>query len=154
MIEHCLTLARTGKLDLQHFADLGLGAVGHADHAVAEVERLVHVVRDHERGDAVLAPELEQDGLQLIARERVEHAEGFVEQQHLGLERKGAGDAHALSHALGEFRRAFVHGSTQTNDGEVILDYLPALRLAGSKEHLLHAQHHVLERGVPRQQRR
>ncbi len=47
---------------------------------------------------------------QRLGGEHVECAEGLVHTEHLGLGNQGAGDAHALFHAAGEFARvrAFV----------------------------------------------
>ena len=36
---------------------------------------------------------------------QIEGAKGFIEQQHLGLGRQGAGNRHPLLHATGEFAR-------------------------------------------------
>jgi hypothetical protein len=44
--------------------------------------------------------------LQPGARQRIERAEGLVHQQHLGLHRQRACDAHALLHAAGDLAGA------------------------------------------------
>src|SRR2546430_12397851 len=46
------------------------------------------------RSLAVLGPQVEQHLLQLEARQRIEHAERLVEQEHLGLLGEGARDPH------------------------------------------------------------
>ena len=51
-------------------------------------------------------PELDQHLLQLEARQRVEHAERLVEQQHLGIEREGARDARRAGACPPTARRA------------------------------------------------
>ena len=48
-----------------------------------------------------------------IARERIEHPERLVEQQHFRRKREGAGDADALPHALRKLGRLFVHRVSQ-----------------------------------------
>ena len=59
MVHHRLALARAGEAHRNNVTNLCLGAIGHADHPVAEIECLIHVVRDHQGGDAILPPELE-----------------------------------------------------------------------------------------------
>ena len=72
----------------------------------AEKERLIHVVRDHHRRDFfACAKAWMQHLLEFVARERVEHSERLVEQQHPRLQRKGARDADALAHALAKAPR-------------------------------------------------
>ena len=51
------------------------------------------------------------------ARERVEHAEGLVQQQHLGREGEGARDAHALPHARRRAPPAACPGPRQAHRG-------------------------------------
>jgi hypothetical protein len=63
------------------------GPVGHASG-------LLHVVRDDH--DRVVALELVHQLLDLLRRDRVEGGGGFVEKQHLGLDRNRAGDAESL----------------------------------------------------------
>ena len=56
---------------------------------------------------------VDQHLLQLEAGQRIEHAEWLVEQQHLGLERKGARDADALAHARRQLGRALCIASAR-----------------------------------------
>jgi hypothetical protein len=147
-----LAVARALEGDLQNVADLGLGAVGHHHHTVGEEDGLIDIMRDHERGDAVAPPEFEQHLLQFVTRERVQHAEGLVEQQHLGLKRKRTGDADTLAHTLGEFSGVFVHRVAQTDNGEIILGHLATFGLAGGEIDLVHTEHDVFKSRHPRQQ--
>ena len=39
-----------------HVADLGLGSVGHHHDTIGKEDRLIDIVRDHERGDAIAPP--------------------------------------------------------------------------------------------------
>ena len=52
--------------------------------------------------------DVEQFGLQRLARLRVERAERLVHQQHGGVDGQRAGDADALLHAAGKLMRAAV----------------------------------------------
>ena len=90
-------------------------AVRHHHHAVGEQDRFVDVVGDADGRDLGARPDLHQHVLQLPAGEAVEHAEGLVEQQQLGREGEGAGDADALLHAVGELGGAPVHGVAEAD---------------------------------------
>ena len=90
--------------------------------------------------------------LQLGAGEGVEHAEGLIEQEHLGREGEGAGDAAALAHALRKLGGFLVHGVAKADDRKVILDDLAAFRGIGGVVDLFDAEHDVLEGGEPGQE--
>jgi len=93
-------LARPRKFHLEHITDFGFGAIRHHDDAVGEKERLIDIMRDHERGLLVLAPEFDEHLLQFIAREGIQHAERFIKQQHLRSQRESPRNAHTLPHPL------------------------------------------------------
>jgi hypothetical protein len=59
-------------------------AAGHHGDALGQEQRLVDVMRDHQRRLARRRPRIDQHLLQLEARERVEHAERLVEEQDFG----------------------------------------------------------------------
>ena len=139
---------------MQDFADFGRGSVGHAHDAVRKKESLVDVVGHHEGGDFVSTPELEKHLLQLISGERIERAEGFIEQEHFRPKGKGARNADALPHALGELGGAYMHRVTKANDSEVILNDFAAFDFGRRKIHLVNSQLDVLESGEPGQQAR
>ena len=80
-------------------------ALAHDDDAVGEFERLLLVVGDEDGGVAGGVVDFAQPAAQLAADLRVERAERLVEQQHLGLDRHGAGERDALALAAGELRR-------------------------------------------------
>ena len=73
-----------------HVARIGLGPVAHQQDAVGQQNRLVHIVRDHEHGLLRLPHDAHEFFLDRAARERIQSAEGLIQQQHLGLDRKGA----------------------------------------------------------------
>ncbi len=105
----------------RHIAGAGFTAVAHQQDAVSQQDGLVHVVRDHENRLMRLA----HDGHQLVlngaARERVQRAEGLVEQQHLRLDGKCPRDADALLHAAGELRGLLVDGGAQAHHRDELL---------------------------------
>ena len=93
---------------------------------------------------------VDQLALQGLARLRVERAERLVHQQHLRIDRERARDADALLHAAGELIRPPAAGVLQADEIEIALRGLAQLGAA----HALHFQpeHHVFQRGQPRQQ--
>src|SRR5262245_26924526 len=154
MFHRGLALTRTEKGYADNVPYLGLWTIRHANNSIAEKQCLIHIVRDHERGDLVLAPKFDENLLQFVTCQRVQHAERFVEQQHLGLERKGTSDADALPHPLRKFSRLLMHRIAKPNDSEVVLNDLAAFEFARGKKNLFHTQHDVIERRYPREQRR
>ncbi len=92
-------LARARQVDGEDPSDRRGGAVGHHHHAVGEQRRLVHVVGHHEHGASRRGDDPHQLVLEVRPRQGIERAEGLVEQQDLGLDRKRAGDTDALLHA-------------------------------------------------------
>src|SRR5215470_18502041 len=99
-------LARGVELD--HLAEIHEGGV------VRDPRRLLHVVGDD--GDGVIVLELVDQLLDLGGGDRVERRTRLVEQDHLRLDRDGAGDAQALLLAA---RQAQVVGR------ELVLDLVP-----------------------------
>ena len=102
------SIARSFKRHRDDLADRGGRAVGHQHDAVGEQQRLVNIVGDHEYRFMRFGAEPNQLVLQLHARHHVEQTERLVEQKHLGLQRKGAGDADALTHAGGKLLRVTI----------------------------------------------
>ena len=102
MVGELQALARARQVHFEDPADGGRGPVGHHHDAIGEQHRLVDVVRDHHHRAAGARDDAHQLVLQVRAGERVERAERLVEQQHLGLHRQRARDAHALLHAAGD----------------------------------------------------
>ena len=85
---------------------LDLAALGEDQHAVAELDRLVDVVRDDDDGLVQLLLDREELVLQPHAGDGVHRAEGLVHEQDGRVGRQRAGDADALllaaGHLLGE----------------------------------------------------
>ncbi len=63
---------------------------------------------DKDNGALLFRLELHQLILHLGTDQRIEGRERFVHQQNIGVDRKGAGKANALTHAAGEFIRVSV----------------------------------------------
>ena len=82
------------------------------------------VVGDEDRGELPPLPELQHQGLELHARQRVHGAEGLVEQQHLRIGGKRPRDGDTLLHAAGELPRILVFKAVEADLPQVI----PALR--------------------------
>ena len=148
----CASAGAAGHL--HDVADRRVRAVRHHHHPVGEQDRLVDVVSDADRGDLGARPDLHQHVLQLPAGEAVEHAEWLVEQQQLGREREGAGDADALLHAVRELGGAPVHGVAEADAVEVVLDDVAPLGRRRLGIDAVDAERDVLARRQPRHQRR
>src|SRR6185437_13261636 len=99
---------RLGLAELDELAQIHEGGI------VGAARRLLHVVRDD--GNAIVGFELGDELLDALRRDRVERGGGLVEQQDLGLDRDGAGNAEALLLTAGEREPAL---------RELILDLVP-----------------------------
>ncbi len=77
--------------------------VQHRD-PVGDVERLLLVVGDQHGGHVHLVVQAPQPRPQVLTHLGVERTERLVEQQHLGVDRQGAGQRHALPLTTGELR--------------------------------------------------
>ena len=60
MFHHGFAFAWPGKGNIEDIAHPRFGSIGHHDDPVREKQRLVHVVRYHERGDVVSLPEIHE----------------------------------------------------------------------------------------------
>src|SRR5690606_22418198 len=84
-------------------------SVAHHDDAVAEVDRLIDVVRDHENRLRIalgfIRPHPDQFLMKRSLCERVKRAEGLVQQKDARYYRERARDRYALTHAAGQLRR-------------------------------------------------
>ena len=138
------------------FHDLGqhrAGAVGHEENLVGEIDRLIHVVGDHERGLPGLQTNAPHLVLQRAARQRVERRERLVHQHDLRRDRESARDADALLHAARQFRRPLVLRAGQPDEIDELLRVrldLGAIPFAPFRGHGIGD---VAEHGPPRQQR-
>ncbi len=92
-------IARPCLRDAKLLAERRAGRRRQRDDAVGEQQGFIHVVRHHDDGLALVAPERLDFVLQARAGEGVERAQRFIEQQDLGLHRECAGDGDSLTHA-------------------------------------------------------
>ena len=76
-------------------------AIDHTD-SLRERRGVLKRVRDHQRGKREFAQEVRQTVAHLLTRQRVECAEGFVEQEHARLTCKRTRQRHSLAFAAGE----------------------------------------------------
>jgi len=89
-----------------HFDELfyrGPRAIAHEHYAIGQQNRLVDVMRDHEYGLLRGLDDRQQFVLYGAPGQGIERTEGFIQQEHLRLDRKGACNTHALLHAAGQF---------------------------------------------------
>ena len=153
MLHHLQPLPRPGERHPQDLADTSLRSVGHHHHAVGQQQGLIDVVGHHHGGDASFLADAHQLLLQIAARQRIEGAEGLIEQQQPRADRQGAGDRHPLLHAARELRGKFLGGGRQPHHRQVALHDLVPLGRAELAHHPVHRQRHVLAHGLPGQQR-
>ena len=96
---------RSGDVD-RDVGDDAPGSRGQDDDAIGDQDRLGDAVGDHDDGRCRALPEPQQLEVEAFAAERIERAEGFVEQEHGGLERQGTGERDALGGPAGQLGRA------------------------------------------------
>ena len=120
-----------------------VGGVGHlrelaADpqdgHLVAELDRLVDVVRDEEDGLAELALQAQELVLQLVADDGVDRGEGLVHEHHRGVGGEGARHPYALLLPAGQL------AGVALREGGVEPDPLQQLHRAGPGLRLVPAE--------------
>src|ERR1019366_6210182 len=107
-------IARTGD---GHRDDLGDARWPLAEdhHAVAQVQRLVDFMRDQHHCKLRALPDTQHQLLQMHAREGVQRAEGFVQQQHRGFGCQGTRQSRSLHHSARELSREELLGSVELN---------------------------------------
>ena len=146
-------VARAGQGVHHHLRDPRVRAVGHQQDAVGEQDRLIHVVRDHERGLPRVRHQAQHLVLQGAAGQRVERAERLVHEQQLRPDGERAGDADALLHAARQLRRLAVGRVAEAHEVEHAARVLGHLGARPGAVARAHGEGDVAERGEPRQQR-
>ena len=71
--------------------------------AVAEPQCLIHVVGDHDHGFVETLLQVQELTLEFMTGNRVERAEGFIEQDDAGIGSEGSRKGHALALPAGQF---------------------------------------------------
>ncbi|WP_241559639.1 hypothetical protein [Hydrogenophaga sp. NH-16] len=97
-------------------------------------------------------PELQQFGIQMVADDFVERAEGLVHQQKVGVEGERPGDRGALLHAARQLPGEFLAEAGEVDEVERLLD--PLLLLLPGEAHDFERQGDVLLDGAPGIERR
>ncbi len=138
---------------LQNLRQHRAGAVGHQEDLVGEVNRLIDVMRDHERGLAGLKADAADFVLQRAARQCVERGEWLVHQHDLRHDRESARDADALFHAAGQFGWALMLGSGEADDVDEFLRMGTNTRLVPLAPFRRDCVGDVAHHRAPRQQR-
>ena len=120
--------------------------------AVAEIDRLLEVVRDEQHGRVPLGGDAQHLVLQRLARHGVERAERLVHQQHGRVLRQAARDLQPLLHAARELRGILLGVVGEADLGEQRRDArLP--RSAAGTPHRLQRQADIAGDRAPGQQR-
>ena len=111
-------------LDLERRPDL-LEAAGVEDgDTVGQLERLVLVVSDEDRGLAGALVDVAQPAPEILANLGVERAERLVEQQHARLDGQRAGEGHTLALPTRELRGIAIGELRELDEVEQIADAL------------------------------
>ena len=105
------------------------GLVQH-DAVVGHEKDARQLVRHDDDRDAQVAAEREDELIELDGRDRVETGGRLVEEQEIGLEHQGAGNAGALLHAARDFAGQMLGERTEPDEVELGLDELPHGRAA------------------------
>ena len=104
-------------------------------------------MRDHHDGLAPGLPDAQQFGAHVFAGERVERAEGLIQQQQVGVMDERAGDSHALGHPAGKGCRPGVHKILQADEFDQIAGFFP--RFAFLHPQQTHGQQDVVQNCSP-----
>ena len=120
-------IARTRERHLEFRAERRTRSRIERDDAVCQQNGFVDVVGDENDGLFFLRPDRLDLGLQLGAGKRIKRRQRLVEQQHLRIHGKRAGDRNALAHAAGKLRRLAVRSVAQPNHVDVMRDALAPL---------------------------
>ena len=121
--------------------------------AVGEQDAFVDVVGDQHDGLLVLLPDALDLVLQRGARQRVERAERFVEQQHLRVHRQRARHRDALPHAAGKLARRLSRAGVRFTIAMYFSAWRALLCRRPVREDLVDRQVDIFVHRQPRQQR-
>ena len=122
------------------------------DAVVSHEKNARQLVGHDDDRDAQVAAEREDELVELDRRDRVEPGGRLVEEQEIGLEHQGAGNAGALFHAARDFARQMLGKRTKPDEIELGLDELPRRRAAyrgpcsQGKREVLRERHRAEER--------
>src|SRR5882724_5639481 len=99
-------IARSRQIDVDDISKAaGIGL--EREHPVAEVDRLIQIMRHKQRRGAAVFDEAGDFVLQLLAGERIQRAERLVHQEDARLLRQATGDLYALLHPAGKLCGVF-----------------------------------------------
>lgn len=144
---------RSGRLvvDLSRRTDLLDAALVHHHDPVSHLHGLLLVVGNDHGSDMHLVMEIPQPGTQFLAHLGIEGTEGFIEQQHAGLDREGPGEGDALALAARELGGIAISETLKLHQLEQFIDapadhlMLPAAEFQPEGHVLSHGA--VLEQG-------
>jgi len=119
---------------------------------VGEEDRLAQVMRDQQAGERLLMAQLVGGPPQILAREGVQRAEGFVEQKHFGLMDQRAAERRPLAHAARKFGWALTLEAGQPDQRQQRPGALDLLGLGFRRFYDLERQQDVVDDRTPFQQ--
>ena len=123
-----------GGIQLVHGTEEGDAAVEQENHAVGELARQLHVVRDHDRGNALPPSEFQNEIGDGDGHDRVDHRRGLIKQDGFGLGGQRPGDGHRALHTRAQVRRHQVLHVLELHELEQLIDpLLDAVFVMGSE---------------------
>ena len=100
-------IARSRQPDIDDVRETA-GICLQREHPIAEVDRLIQIMRHKQRRGAAVFDEAADFVLQRLAGERIQRAKGLVHQENTRLLRQAAGDLYPLLHPAGKLSGIFV----------------------------------------------
>ena len=152
VMHHGFPCAITRQFNRDRLGNLGKRPIAHEQNAVRQKNGFVDIMGDHEYGLARFTNNGKELVLYRAAGQSIQSTEGLVEQQHLGLNGKGSGDAHPLLHAAGKFGRLFVCRMAKAHHLQVAAAVVLNFQAAPLRPPGAHTERYVLERCKPWQQ--
>src|SRR5215813_3363995 len=94
----CARGARPRQLDPEIFHDPA-GPIRHEEDPISEKNSLRNAVGNQEHGFSNFLPDAQYFDIELIARQRIERAEWFIQQQYLWTKHESLSERRTLAHA-------------------------------------------------------
>src|SRR5262245_6367110 len=132
------------------YRHLGLDPTGmrrHHDHPVGEIDRFRHVVSHIDHGLAGLTPDVGQEPLHGVARERIERRKRLVHEENGWVVGERARDRDPLLHAARKMMRIGLRELLELDQAQLLERDLLALGLADAFH--LEPEGNVAKRGAP-----
>src|SRR5688572_23916115 len=146
-----LEAARAPERHVDQLRDAS-GARRHHHHAVCEEHGFRDRVRHEHDGLGLALPDAQELERHLLARERIERAEGLVHEEHLRVVDQRPADGDALLHAAGELARRLGLEALEADEPDELAR--PGTAFRAHAAHHAQREKHVVEHRRPWKKRR